>query len=154
MQLTRAADYAVSIMIRLAGLPPGTRIQASALADAAGVPETFLAKVLQSLTRAGLLASRRGPEGGFEMLPASPSATIFDVITAVDGPLHLNLCLANGDACQHHGWCPAHDVWAEAQEAMIRVLKSKTLAELAALAKDRRGAIQSLDRIAEFSSQR
>ncbi len=55
MQLTRAADYAVRVMIHLAGLPPGTRVSRSELSAAAECPEQFLCKVLQNLTRAGLV---------------------------------------------------------------------------------------------------
>ena len=49
MQLTRAADYAVRVMIHLAGLPPGTRVSRSELSTAAECPEQFLCKVLQNL---------------------------------------------------------------------------------------------------------
>ena len=56
MQLTRAADYAVRVMIHLAGLPPETRASRAELAEAAECPEQFLSKVLQSLTRAGLVS--------------------------------------------------------------------------------------------------
>src|ERR1017187_11014032 len=55
MQLTRAADYAVRVMIHLAGLPPGARVSRSELSVAAECPEQFLCKVLQNLTRAGLV---------------------------------------------------------------------------------------------------
>ena len=53
MQLTRAADYAVRVMIHLASLPPGARVSRSELSAAAECPEQFLCKVLQNLTRAG-----------------------------------------------------------------------------------------------------
>ena len=67
MQLTRAADYAVRVMIHLAGLPPGARVSRSELSAIAECPEQFLCKVLQNLTRAGLVISHRGNTGGFEL---------------------------------------------------------------------------------------
>ena len=57
MQLTRAADYAVRVMMHMAGLPPGTRTSRTDLANAASCPEQFLSKVLQDLTHAGLVTS-------------------------------------------------------------------------------------------------
>ena len=75
MQLTRAADYAVRVMIHLAKLEPGARASRGELAVAAECPEQFLAKVLQSLTHAGLVVSHRGNTGGFE-IPASRRATL------------------------------------------------------------------------------
>jgi len=69
MQLTRAADYAVRVMIHLATLPAHERASLPALAEATGAPESFLSKVLQALSRARLITSLRGQAGGFEILP-------------------------------------------------------------------------------------
>jgi hypothetical protein len=67
MQLTRAADYGVRVMIHLAGPSTQERISLPALAEAADAPESFLSKVLQALSRAGLISSRRGQSGGFQI---------------------------------------------------------------------------------------
>src|SRR4051794_41085437 len=131
MQLTRAADYAVRVMIHLAGQPLGTIVRLRTLASAVAVPESFLAKVLQALTRSGLTISRRGPDGGFELVPSSMQATILDVITSIDGPVQLNNCLGESSCCDRKQWCPAHTVWAEAQIAMLNVLNRETVGELA-----------------------
>ncbi|HUK19770.1 MAG TPA: Rrf2 family transcriptional regulator [Bryobacteraceae bacterium] len=131
MQLTRAADYAVRVMIHLAGLPPATRASRDELAQAAECPEQFLSKVLQGLARAGLIVSHRGNTGGFELPTNQRSATIFAVVEAIEGPLHLNVCLASDNACARQTWCPAHTVWADVQEAMTKVLKAATIDDLA-----------------------
>jgi len=134
MQLTRAADYAVRVMIHLAGLPPGTRASRADLATTAECPEQFLSKVLQNLTRAGLVVSHRGNTGGFELPDAHRNATILQVIEAVEGPMRLNVCLSSDRACTRQSWCPAHVVWAEAQEAMMTVLQRATISTMAATA--------------------
>jgi len=131
MQLTRAADYAVRVMIHMAGLPLGTTVRLRTLATAVVVPENFLAKVLQTLSRAGMVLSRRGPDGGFELVPSSMQATILDVVDAVEGPVQLNSCLGESGCCERKEWCPAHKVWAEAQIAMLKVLGRDTIGELA-----------------------
>jgi Rrf2 family protein len=131
MQLTRAADYAVRVMIHLAGLPPGTRASRGELAREAECPEQFLSKVLQSLTRAGLVISHRGNTGGFELLEVHRSTSLLDVVQAIEGPVRLNLCLTSGHACSRQESCPAHGVWAEAQEAMLGVLQSVSVGHLA-----------------------
>ena len=132
MQLTRAADYAVRVMIHLAGLPPGMRASRGELARAAECPEQFLSKVLQSLTRAGLVISHRGNTGGFELPEAHRGATMLNVVQAIEGPVRLNLCLASDHTCSRQEWCPAHDVWAQAQKAMLGVLQSVSIDNLAA----------------------
>jgi len=131
MQLTRAADYAVRVMVHLAGLPPGARVSRGDLSIAAECPEQFLAKVLQSLTRAGLVISHRGNTGGFELDEFHRTASVLDVIEAVEGPVRLNLCLTSDHACTRQSWCPAHTVWADAQNAMLSVLRAATIDALA-----------------------
>jgi Rrf2 family protein len=131
MQLSRAADYAIRAMIHMAGLPDGTRSQLSELAQVIDVPESFLSKILQSLRRAGFIESRRGTAGGFEILAFGRAATISAVIAAIEGPIRLNLCVMPDDSCNRKGHCPAHPVWARAQEAMMTVLNAHTIAVLA-----------------------
>ncbi len=131
MQLTRAADYGVRVMIHLATLPDHQLTRLPELARATGAPESFLSKVLQGLCRAGMMASRRGQSGGFELLDPGRKASIRAVIEAIDGPIRLNVCLTSGDSCKRKSYCPAHPVWARAQEAMMEVLNKATIAELA-----------------------
>jgi Rrf2 family protein len=131
MQLTRAADYAARVMIHLAGLPAGTRVSRDDLAQAAECPEQFLSKVLQGLTRAGLIVSHRGNTGGFELPSHRRSATMLDIVEAIEGPLHLNVCLASAHACTRQSWCPAHEVWEQTQAAMTRALNSASISDLA-----------------------
>ncbi len=131
MQLTRAADYAVRVMIHLSELPTGTRVPRSILARATDVPESFMSKVLQALVRARLITSRRGVDGGFELISSPDHTSLLDVVEAIEGPIQLNFCLMPGDPCERHTSCPAHVVWAEAQAAMTGVLKRVSMAELA-----------------------
>jgi len=140
MQLTRAADYAVRVMIHLAGLPPDTRASRADLAQAADCPEQFLSKVLQSLTHAGLILSHRGNTGGFELPRAHRTASLLEVVEAIEGPLRLNLCLNSDRSCSRQSWCPAHDVWGDAQVAVVKVLRSTTIGVLAEQAAVRRPA--------------
>jgi Rrf2 family protein len=131
MQLTRAADYAVRVMIHLAGLPPGTRTSRADLAVAAECPEQFLSKVLQNLTRTGLVISHRGNTGGFELPRPHRDVSLLEVIQAIEGPIRLNLCLNSDRACSRQNWCPAHAVWVQAQAAMLAVLGAHTISALA-----------------------
>ena len=131
MQLTRAADYAVRVMVHLATLLPEKRVFLPGLAEATAAPESFLSKVMQSLARAGLISSKRGKQGGFAILPRGREATMREVIEAIDGPICLNVCLNGGKDCERKSWCPAHPVWARAQRAMIEVLMSVTVAAMA-----------------------
>jgi len=132
MQLTRAADYAVRVMIHLATLPELQRTLLPDLARVTEAPQSFLSKVLQSLTRANFIVSRRGKAGGFSILPRGREASMRDVIEAIDGPICLNVCLSQSRSCNRKSWCPAHPVWARAQLAMLDVLMAVTVSSMAA----------------------
>ena len=131
MQLTRAADYAIRVMVHLATLLARERVLLPVLAEATGAPESFLSKVLQALSRAKLISSRRGQSGGFEILARGREASMLEVIEAIDGPLNLNVCLISGESCVRKRWCPAHPVWVQAQKAMLDVLSNAAIADLA-----------------------
>lgn len=132
MQLTRAADYGVRVMIQLAAQTPGERVSLPELARATGAPESFLSKVLQALARAGLISSRRGQSGGFRITARGSMASMRDVIEAIDGAICLNVCMVPGRSCSRKAHCPAHPVWARAQQAMLDVLTNTSVAALAA----------------------
>ncbi|MGB8028191.1 MAG: Rrf2 family transcriptional regulator [Terracidiphilus sp.] len=132
MQLTRAADYAVRVMIQLASLPPDARVSLPSLARATGAPESFLSKVLQGLARSGLISSQRGQSGGFRIAPRGRQASMLQVIEAIDGAICLNVCLMHGRSCPRKARCPAHPVWDRAQQAMLQVLSGVSIAAMAA----------------------
>ena len=131
MQLTRAADYAVRVMIFLAARRPGNRAPLPRIVKTTGAPDSFLSKVLQGLARARLITSRRGPSGGFEISATGRRASMRDVVEAIDGPIRLNVCLGSRRPCPRKSWCPAHPVWERAQEALLGVLSSAKIADLA-----------------------
>jgi Rrf2 family protein len=132
MQLTRAADYGVRVMIYLAAADAEARISLIELATATNAPESFLSKVLQALSRAGLISSRRGQSGGFRMSKQGRQASMLRVIEAIDGKICLNTCLIAGKSCSRKHSCPAHPVWQDAQRAMLQVLDTAMIANLAA----------------------
>ncbi|WP_321472316.1 Rrf2 family transcriptional regulator [uncultured Paludibaculum sp.] len=134
MQLTRAADYAVRVMVHLASASVGERVTLTEFASFGDAPEAFLSKVLQSLTRAGLTISHRGVSGGYTIGRPASEITLLDVVEAMEGPLQLNLCIGPAGSCGRSGWCSVHEVWIEAQQALAAVLKSHTIASLAAKA--------------------
>jgi Rrf2 family transcriptional regulator, nitric oxide-sensitive transcriptional repressor len=133
--VTRAADYALRAMLRLAGSPQGLRMCLTDLAEACQVPPAFLYKVLGSLARHGLLVPHRGITGGYELTPLARASSVLDVVEAVDGLPLLNACVMSG-GCHRAPACPAHPVWIQAQERMREVLAGARIADLAPLQPD------------------
>ena len=131
MQLTRAADYAVRVMVFLWGRGSGERVSLPQIVKATGAPDSFLSKVLQGLTRARLISSRRGPSGGFEISAPGRRASMLDVVEALDGSISLNVCVSQQRSCPRKDWCPAHPVWVKAQEALLGVLSAARIPDMA-----------------------
>ncbi len=129
MQLTRGTDYAIRVLVHLAGLPPGSRASQDRLANATAVPSQFLGKILQTLARAGLIVSFRGAQGGFELARLPQDVTLLDVVEAMQGSLVQSLTRLN--TREHEATRPAYDVWAAGLTAMRETLRSATLASLA-----------------------
>lgn len=143
MQLTRAADYSVRVMIHLASLPRGTRANLNDLAAKVDVPAVFLSKVLQRLVKAGLVASQRGKQGGFQLACDPAAVTLFDLLEALDSVPSLNACVTGAEGCDRSGACGAHLVWMEAQERMREVLASSSIERLACLGRARQRSASS-----------
>jgi Rrf2 family protein len=131
MQITRATDYAVRVLIHLAALPEGQKMQLNTLAELTGVRGTFLSKILQRLVHRGLVTSYRGTGGGFCLKASPANVTLLQVIESIEGPTRLNVCLREGDSCTRKSWCGVHPVWKEAQSALTGVLGGVSIAELA-----------------------
>lgn len=131
MQITRAADYGVRVMVHMASLPPGSRVQKCTLVELSEAPESFLSKVLQRLVAQGLITSWRGGGGGFELAKAPEQVSVLTVVEAIDGPIHLNLCMPGASDCVHSLACAVHPVWVDAREALTRVLGRATMDRLA-----------------------
>jgi Rrf2 family protein len=98
------------------------RISAAKVAALQGISPTFLGKIVQSLARAGILATRRGVGGGIALAVPVESITLLQVIEAVEGPLALNDCLTNPPQCGHIEICPAYPYLCQAQDSLREIL--------------------------------
>jgi Rrf2 family transcriptional regulator, iron-sulfur cluster assembly transcription factor len=133
LQLTRGGEYAIRAMAYLARRPVGDISPLHEVGAEQDIPESFLAKIFQSLVHADLAVSQRGAHGGFTLARAPSEITIREIVEAVDGPIALNGCVLWPEDCQRSGGCRMHEVWVLAQERMMEVLGQVTLAELAPL---------------------
>lgn len=144
LQLTMTGEYTVRTMLHLASQPLGTMTQISEIVKAWEIPEHFLRKIVQLLTKSNLILSRRGMGGGIELAKPAEEITLLEVIEAAEGKMALNKCLVRRGMCHRDPWCAVHLVWHEAQEKLKEVLRSKSIAELAKQSLARREQIYSL----------
>ena len=126
MLVTREADYAVRCVAEVARVG---RTSAAQVARSQGISPTFLGKIVQSLARAGILATRRGVGGGIALAGPPESFTLLQVIEAIEGPLSIVECLRSPEGCPQAGGCPAYPYLSTAQ-ALLREALDVTFAEL------------------------
>ncbi len=131
MRLTRGADYGTRGIVRLAKMAPSSVALVSDIAAAEGLPESYLAKIFQDLTKGGIVRSHRGAKGGFSLARSAEQITLRQIIEAIEGPIAFNRCLASSEGCECSGTCPIYPVLAKAQKELLATLDGTTLHDLA-----------------------
>jgi len=101
MRLTRECDYAFVVLVFLAAQARTRPISCDELAGLLSIPFEFLAKILQKLSRAGLVGSKQGPHGGYCLAQNPFEISFTDVFRAIDDPIRLVEC-AELESCR----CP------------------------------------------------
>lgn len=130
MGLTRKGEYAIRGMVYLARQEPGKLILVNEIAETVAVPQSFLAKIFQGLTRIGLVRSSRGAGGGFALARPAAEISLREVIEAVEGPICSNRCVIDAGFCDRSGNCTVHPVWHRVQDQVRTILDGVSLAEL------------------------
>src|SRR5262245_28621406 len=102
LRLSKKADYALMAMKHLALHPDSSSTSAREIAEAYDIPVELMAKVLQLLVRRGLLVSQHGTRGGYALARLAMEISVADVIQAVDGPLAVTACSAEGELCEQY----------------------------------------------------
>jgi len=129
--VSRKLEYGLRAMLFLAAQEEGRVVAFREVARRMDVPEDFLAKILKTLVRQKLLYSTRGPKGGFALAKPASSISFLDVIEAVQGPIQLNLCTDNHEACHFGEACTMWGIWRLGQERMMEVYRAAKLDKLA-----------------------
>ena len=133
--LSQKARYALRAMIELAR--ENGQVTAGELAVRADAPRKFLEAILLTLSRQGLVTSRRGKFGGY-LLGRDPAAISFaEIIRLVDGPLALTPCVSRTafrrcEDCRDLATCALREALLRARDATAAVLEGYSLADAAA----------------------
>jgi len=137
VKISEGVEWALHCLILLAAVPEGHALAATRLAEFHGVPGPYLAKHLQALSRAGLVATVAGRRGGYRLARAADQISVLDVLLAVDGPAPPFTCTeirrrgpaALPDAA-YRTMCSVHRAMARAESAYSAALAETTVADL------------------------
>lgn len=132
LRLSKKADYALLAMRHLAAQPDRDAVSAREVAETYDIPPELLAKVLQQLARAGLLASHQGMHGGYMLARAAKTISVADVIQAIDGALTVTACSEADHSCDQYSKCNIRDPLWKIKDRIVSALAATSVAELAA----------------------
>jgi Rrf2 family protein len=122
-------DYTVRATLFLARNPG--RQRRHAIAEAMGIPDSYLPQIMGALVKAGLVRSTVGRHGGYALARAAAEVSLREVIEAAEGPMRSQKCALRGGPCYWTDKCAMHDAWAAAERALVERLAAATLADLA-----------------------
>jgi Rrf2 family protein len=111
---------------------PGELQQTKQVAARQEIPEAFLNKIIQLLSKAGLVQTSRGAQGGVKLAKPSEEITLRQVIEAVEGPIALNRCLTGTEPCPREKSCLVHNSLAHVQDVLVNELDKITIGALLA----------------------
>jgi Rrf2 family protein len=130
--ITKTGLHAVRAMVALARLPDGAHAGAGRIAQEIGAPPNYLAKLLQSLTREGLVHSQKGLGGGFCLARPARKISLLDVVEPIEHISRWSGCVLGHAECSDRAPCAVHDRWKAIRDAYLKMLSRTTLAELVA----------------------
>lgn len=130
MQFTKAEEYGTLGVLYLAEKNSSSVTPLSEISEAKKIPEKFLAKIFQSLSKSGIVRSHRGVRGGFTLAKAPNTVTIKEILESIQGPYHLCKCIPDASMCPQGQECALRDLIVMAEDRLVSVFDSHTLADL------------------------
>jgi len=133
LRLSKKSDYALIAMKHLATRADGGgSASAREISESYDIPLELLAKVLQRLVRARLLASVQGTRGGYRLGRNAALISVADVIQAVDGPVTVTACSTDDHNCDQYTKCSIRDPLWKIKNRIVEALSTVSVAEMAA----------------------
>ena len=130
LKLTKKADYGLMAMKHLAEHADQGACSTKDVAEAYGIPQELLAKILQRLAKAGLLHSQHGTNGGYTLAREASGISAFEVIRAIDGPLFITSCITVRGECGQSDRCTIREPLRRVNQSIEQVLRNISIATM------------------------
>jgi Rrf2 family protein len=135
MKLSTRAKYGIRASLELACNYGKGPLQIKIIAQRQEISAKYLEQLMAILKSAGFVRSIRGAKGGYVLAKPPNQVKISDMFNALEGPIVTVECLENDQYCARAADCVAKELWSQVQQAIIGVLESVTLEDLAERAK-------------------
>jgi Rrf2 family protein len=127
---SKACEYGIRAMMYIAQKSKaGERVGIKEISKGIDSPEPFMAKILQDLSRKGLVLSIKGPNGGFYMDSIHKRISLADIVSAIDGNQVFDGCGLGLKACNERRPCPIHYDFKALRSKLKSMLESTQIEE-------------------------
>lgn len=128
---SKACEYGIRAMMFIAQKSKeNQRVGLQEIARGIDSPTHFMAKILQQLSRSGLVLSMKGPHGGFYMEAVHLRRTLADIVVVIDGDQLFKGCGLGLPVCNAKKPCPIHDEFKIVREKLKSMLETTRIGEL------------------------
>lgn len=135
--LAKSTEYAIRalVFIELKN-QEGTRPGVKQIASEISTPEPYTGKIMQLLTKQGLVKSMKGRGGGFFFNDSIRPLTLQKIIRVMEGEAYFNKCGLGFNGCDSHAPCPIHKEYIRVKEELYSLFEKQTIESLAQNVKD------------------
>ena len=130
MKLSRESEYGIKALVFLAKQEAEMVLMLSAIAQAEELPQGFLAKIFQKLTKHGLLLSYRGKQRGYALGKPPEQILLKEIVEAIEGPDIFDRCIFWSDKCVDSNPCLLHDWFKDIKPTLDEMVNQTTLADM------------------------
>ena len=130
MHIPIKVDYGVRALVDLALHEENSPVRAADIARRAAIPEPYLAQVLHTLNKRGIVQSQRGPQGGHALAMDPSEVPLSMVMNCLGGTETVVGCLGDLTSCVHVPACAQREVWQSVEEAIQNILDSTSIGDL------------------------
>ena len=130
LRISTKGRYGTRLMLELALAYGDGYILLKDIAKKQNISVGYLEQIIPGLKSAGLINSSRGAHGGYVLARPPEKINLYEIVTALEGPVSLVECVNSPEVCDRVDFCVTRDLWDEVSEKIDTTLTSKTLLDL------------------------
>jgi Rrf2 family protein len=124
---SKKCEYGLQAVLYMSARGQSSVCPSDEIAKKLKIPKEFVSKILQSLTKSGIIKSKKGKSGGFILAKHPSKIKLIDIVEAIDGLELFQSCVLGFPNCSPDNPCPVHNKWGKLREKALAMLSSETL---------------------------
>jgi len=130
MRISMKTDYGLIALKHIADQSNGGLVNAREIAQHFDLPPNLLAKILQSLSQAGIIEAQKGSGGGYRLSRAPGDVTLTEIFESIEGPVHMMVCSSRDGCCSIEDRCTVKNGLTNLERKFAEFFDSVTLADV------------------------